>query len=68
MKELTYVLRNSFAQAYLDPALDFKQSLEYCNKAINIANRNGIRHELAAAHHCRGIVLSNMGRIAEALC
>lgn len=67
MKELTYVLRNSFAQAYLDPALDFKQSLEYCNKAINIANRNGIRHELAAAHHCRGIVLSNMGRIAEAL-
>lgn len=67
LKEQTYVLRNSFAQIYLDPALDYKQTLEYCNKAINIAMRNGIKHELAAAHHCRGIVLSNMGRIADAL-
>ncbi len=67
VKEQTYVLRNYFAQCYLSSHHDLKLALEYCNKAVNIANRFGIKHELAASHHCRGIILYDMGKIAEAL-
>jgi len=66
-KEQTYVLRNIFAQVSLDSNVTLKMSLDYCNQAVNIAQRLGIRHESAAANHCRGIVLFQMDRIQEAL-
>ncbi len=66
-KEQTYVLRNIFAQVSLDPNITLKMSLDYCNQAVNIAQRFGIKHESAAANHCRGIVLFQMNRIQEAL-
>ncbi len=67
LKEQTYVLRNSFAQASLDPNITLKMALDNCNKAVTIASRCGITHELAASNHCRGIVLSMLNRFADAL-
>jgi diguanylate cyclase (GGDEF)-like protein len=67
LKEQTYVLRNSFAQAFLDPNISLKMALEFCSKAVTIASSYGIKHELAAANHCRGIVLFMLNRIPDAL-
>ena len=56
-KELTYVLRNSFAQTANDKNVSKDKALEDCENAIAIAKHLGIKHELAAAYHCLGIVL-----------
>lgn len=68
IKEEVYVLRNIFAQVSFDPQnLNMNIALEMCNKAITLANRAGIKHEIAAANHCKGVVLFNLGRYPDAL-
>jgi diguanylate cyclase (GGDEF)-like protein len=67
LKEQTYVLRNVFAQSSLDPNITNNIALEFSTKAVTIASRCGIKHELAASNHCRGIVLFMLNRIPDAL-
>ena len=63
VKEEIYVLRNIFAQVCLDPQnLNMNIALDMCNKAITLASRAGIKHEIAAANHCKGVVLFSLGR------
>ena len=68
IKEEVYVLRNAFAQVSLDPQnMTMNTALDMCNKAITLASRAGIKHEIAATNHCRGVVLFNLGRYPDAL-
>ncbi len=68
IKEEVYVLRNSFAQALLDPQnLTMDDALKMCEKALTLANRAGIKHEIAAANHCKGVVFSNLNQFQDAL-
>ncbi|MEE1340514.1 MAG: tetratricopeptide repeat-containing diguanylate cyclase [Succinivibrionaceae bacterium] len=67
LKEQTYVLRSTFAQQSLDSNITLQIALDFANKAVAIASRNGIKHEHAAANHCRGIVLSMLNRVPDAL-
>lgn len=67
IKEQIYVLRNTFAQVAHDSSITYTLAQDYCKRAVDLASRYGIKHELAAANHCRGIVLLKLNKSLEAL-
>ncbi|MGN1393402.1 MAG: GGDEF domain-containing protein [Succinivibrionaceae bacterium] len=66
IKEMTFVLRNTFAQVPLDENITYQTALTYCSRAITLANRFNIKNELAAATLCKGIVLLHLNQIENA--
>ncbi|MBQ8707806.1 MAG: diguanylate cyclase [Succinivibrionaceae bacterium] len=68
MRELVYVMARTYSQEPFNPGvLTNDMCISYVDEAIEIAQKNNLPLEQAAAHHARGVISVKLGKIGEAI-